>query len=266
VLAAAAGTVARGVGGSWSATGSGADATVLVAIANDDQPARRCLDLELANLRRPPPVTQADRHHAIAETTAAHRELGLLYGYPACCVEAFCDAHVEAMGAGARTGDNALPILRAWLRSRHFDARLDTIAGALGRHYASPLRHLPCRFDCPASIALAERLGGRRVDAVPAVVFADGGFLRLPGSKPDHTSRAVCDVRTIDAQFASGPLDDWPDFLRFLGDAPASLRTEPGWLWLQTSHGSLGQQRVDPPQDAPPWSAAFPLLLPFTSP
>ena len=117
-------------------------------------------------------------------TLETHRRLGFAYGYPACCVDAFCDAHVEtvlrrhvwrsALGHDTNTavvsddghepedpvdwGDNGLAIARAAARTDHFDPRLAAIPGALGASAASTLRHLPCRFDCTASRDLAEAL------------------------------------------------------------------------------------------------------------
>ena len=191
VCAASAGGHERDVGGGWTSLDADTGA-VLVVVARSPAVARRCLALELANLARPAPRTAAEMRASVLATLATHRALGAAYGYPPCCVEAFCDAHAEALH-GPRSGDNALAVLRAWLRTRRFDARLDVLAGPLGDAYRTPLRHLPCRFDCPASLRLHARLAPRRVAgplasppgtkaAAAVVVFADGSFVRLPGA------------------------------------------------------------------------------------
>ncbi|MEY3012237.1 MAG: hypothetical protein RIT45_972 [Pseudomonadota bacterium] len=112
---------------------------------------------------------------------AAHHALGRHYGYPSCCVAAFVDAHLEVVaGLAPRVGDNLVAIARAVGRSRLFDARLDVLESDWLAPQRSPLRPLPCRFDCAASIALADRLiaagagAGDRHGSLGALVAADG--------------------------------------------------------------------------------------------
>lgn len=142
----------------------------LVVISSDPEFARACLAEELRNVAR---GAATDRGQLQA-TLESHRRLGAAYGYPACCVEAFCDAHVETVirrhrrrlkagdGGGDTAsvvqGDNGLAIARAAARSASFDPLLAAIPGALGVSAASTLRHLPCRFDCAASRRLADAL------------------------------------------------------------------------------------------------------------
>ena len=91
---------------------------------------------------------------------AAHRELGRLLGYPACCVEAF----VERARAGVTRGKGG--VARAELvvatedaasRTERFFARLNVMLR--GRRALIPFD--PCRFDCP----IALRWAGAVLDA-----------------------------------------------------------------------------------------------------
>ncbi len=134
------------------------------------------LALELDDLR-PRRVDSLDAA-ALDGIAERHRQLGALYGYPACCVEAFIDAHRETLTFVApRVGDNYVAIARAAARSLRFDARLDTLDGSALQAQASPLRHLPCRFDCAASLELASALGGP-LPAPRAVLVTPDGVVR----------------------------------------------------------------------------------------
>ncbi len=132
----------------------GAGGLHLVVLSPDVELARACLAEELRNVGRGAAATWAD----LRDTHATHRRLGDAYGYPACCVEAFCDAHAEAVLQGDSLGDNGLAIARAAARSASFHPWLGSLPGAFGAHAPTPLRHLPCRFDCAASLSLAEAL------------------------------------------------------------------------------------------------------------
>ena len=157
------------------ASGLGDTGVHLVVLAPDLDFARACLAEELRNVAR---GAAADRDQLRA-TLETHRRLGGAYGYPDCCVAAFCDAHVEtvlrrhrwrlsepdARETGAQDtrdpihrGDNGLAIARAAGRSARYDPLLAAIPGALGVSAETTLRHLPCRFDCPASRRLADAL------------------------------------------------------------------------------------------------------------
>ncbi|MCO4762588.1 MAG: hypothetical protein KC502_13840 [Myxococcales bacterium] len=136
----------------------------LVVLSTGKELARACLAAELENAARGAASSQTE----LQRMHAAHRAVGAAYGYPPCCVAAFCDAHAEAILARKaqrsgdealiQLGDNGLAIARAAARTQHFDPRLAALPGALGERNVSTLRHLPCRFDCPASITLAEAL------------------------------------------------------------------------------------------------------------
>ena len=126
----------------------------LVVISPDVELARQCLAVELSNVGR----AASETWEQLNATIRVHRMLGQAYGYPSCCVEAFCDAHVDAVLLGDAGGDNGLAIARAVARSEHFHPWLAALPGAFGVATKSTLRHLPCRFDCRASVAIAEAL------------------------------------------------------------------------------------------------------------
>jgi hypothetical protein len=191
----------------------------LLVVAASSELATACLQAELDNIARPLPASEDDKVERIAQTMAVHRQLGAAYGYPDCCIEAFCDAHSEVLHT-ARTGDNPIAILRAHLRSRQHLPLLDTLGDGVQR---SPLRHLPCRFDCPASLALAERLRddarqfgsplAQVPEARPVAVLADGQLLRLEAGE----SLAALTQR---ARTAAAPGGRWPIVLPFGAPTP----------------------------------------------
>lgn len=235
-----------------------AGASWLAVVAVDRADVLACLQDEWALITAPVCETEQQA----AEMLARHRRLGDAYGFPPCCVEAFCDAFVETLAehpdSDNRAGrDNALTLARATLRSAHFDSRLATLAGILGESNPTPLRHLPCRFDCAASIALATQLGeaGQHTTARPALVLQDGSFAWLEGTwQPDEqVVDAVRAVHTVGWDPAALPWQrafaaplDW-DALRV---APGELQLRRAGTWASVDSG----QR-------PP----FPLILPFSA-
>jgi hypothetical protein len=194
---------------------------VLLVVAARPELAAACLQAEVDNIARASPTTPAAIAAHLSQTLAVHRQLGAAYGYPSCCVEAFCDAHTEVLHT-ARDGDNPIAILRAHLRSRRHLALLDTLGDGVQR---SPLRHLPCRFDCPASLALAERLRddarqqgsslARPPEPTPVAVLADGRMLRAEAGE----SVAALTARARAMLAASGR---WPVLLPFSADGGES--------------------------------------------
>ncbi len=153
----------------------------LAVVARDVATAQRCLDweTELHQLDG-----RGDFRSAVARMVGVHRQIGAAYGYPSCCVEAFCDAFVEVVTTD-RAGDNPVAVARAAWRSLRFDPLLDTLTVELGERNVTPLRHLPCRFDCPASLELAGRLlaGTQRPVMQPktVVVLATGEVVVIAG-------------------------------------------------------------------------------------
>lgn len=242
-------------------------AAVLVVAAREDAVARACLRDELDNLLRPQPQSGEDWADDLEATLAVHRRLGAAYGYPACCVEAFCDAHSEIVHT-SRVADNAVALLRAHRRSRSYDPRLAALGGAFGERNPSPLRHLPCRFDCPQSQALAAALlpPGAVAKAVPVVVLSDGSLLHLHGRPvptPDGTRPvAVTGVTRIDARLSPHAGKGLQAALQPLLTAPPSdLQVRPGTGLAVLREGIW--QPVPLPQPPSLLASSFPILLPF---
>lgn len=233
----------------------GAESAHLVVVARSEALAERCVADELALLRpgdqRSPP--------AVSAMIAAHERLGAAYGFPSCCVQAFCDAFGEVVYTD-RIGDNAVAVLRAALRSKRFDPRCFTLVAGLGQPSASPLRHLPCRFDCPASLALASQLQPERPPAWPVVVWADGSFAIVQGRLGE--SGEVVDVVAADA-FGFDPAypQNSADRLAFANPlAWSTLMVRPGHLQFEPLPGAIAV-----PASHLPWSQRFPILLPFAN-
>ncbi|MBP47226.1 MAG: hypothetical protein CMH53_04750 [Myxococcales bacterium] len=150
-LAASKTTFALLEGGQMVAANDGVH---LVVIGQDAEIARACLGVELANVGK----SASETWQQLTSTLRAHHFLGQAYGYPKCCVDAFCDAHVDAVLSGDQCGDNGLAIARAAARTGTYHRWLAALPGAFGVATKSTLRHLPCSFDCDASIELAGKL------------------------------------------------------------------------------------------------------------
>jgi hypothetical protein len=88
----------------------------------------------------------------------AHREVGRLLGYPACCVDAFCERLVRGVDVLPPSGPSGLHedyvLARLAFRSPA-DARINPFL----RHVRiQTVSFYPCNFDCPVASVLAERL------------------------------------------------------------------------------------------------------------
>ena len=272
-LVASAEPVHFGAGGRMTA-GKG-DEHLVVVSANREL-AQACLDRELGALALALPAERNNRVASLAqqhlqEMLAIHRFVGNAYGYPACCVEAFCDAFLEVVRV-ARSGDNALALLRAAWRTQVFWPELDVLTVRPGAPVRSPLRHLPCRFDCPASLALARRLlaehGGTVRTPVPraVLVLADGSLLGLETTQAGSVSRDH--VGQVDAAI---PAAHSPKHEAVLAERAAQWQG----VELRLTTGSTGQRLVQTrrgkgrwhtealPTPEGPLAEHFPLLLPF---
>ena len=236
----------------------------LLVVARSAELAAACVADELALLAIEDPAAEQDAISAVAAMAQAHRRLGRAYGFPPCCVEAFCDAFAEVVYT-RRVGDNAVAVLRAAQRSQRFDRRCFTLIAGLGQANHQPLRHLPCRFDCTASIELASRLRGAEPDKaggdLAVVVWADGSFAVLEGQIAGQDS--IVNVNSCSV-FGFDPGDPSQSADRQLFAAPLA------WRSLSASPGQL---RVAPPPrleavaaENLPWAQEFPLLLRFPGP
>lgn len=244
-----------------AASGEGAH---LLVVARSQELAAACVADELALLAVEEPAAEQDSISAVAAMAEAHRRLGRAYGFPPCCVEAFCDAFAEVVYT-RRVGDNAVAVLRAAQRSQRFDRRCFTLIAGLGQANHQPLRHLPCRFDCTASIELANRLRGAEPDKaggdLAVVVWADGSFAVLEGQIAGQDS--IVNVSSCSV-FGFDPADPSQSADRRLFASPLN------WQTLSASPGQL--QFAPPPRlevvaaENLPWAQQFPLLLLFPGP
>lgn len=266
-VAASPAPVSMAIGGRVEDGGALDETGHLVVVAVEAGLAQACLQAELDMLG----VDPADLRAAVVAMVERHRFLGAAYGFPPCCVEAFCDAFVEVVHTD-RMGDNALAWARAAARSRRFLAPLATLAGGLGHSNVSPLRHLPCRFDCAASVALATRLlddqralsGPSTADATciarPALVGPDGTFAWLDG-RWDSASGAVVEIVAIECHgFTTGAAEPWQRALA--GPRTwTSLRCDPSGIAVCDPAAAASWQPIAPPLHHR--GMVFPLLLPF---
>ncbi len=255
--------------------GDNPSAERLVVVAREPDVAQACLRDELGNLTRAVPSQSNEFVDDLEAALAIHRRLGAAYGYPACCVEAFCDAHAEVMHT-SRVADNAIALLRAHLRTVRHDALLDTLGGPATQALYTPLRHLPCRFDCPESLrqaralladlrtlhpARAQLAETQQVDAV--IVLADGSFVRVAGQvQGPRDIETVTLLRTHVAAHATPTLRD--SLASIEGSQPegTALRVQPGrgvsvrvaGVWRELDLPMASEVRM---------IERFPRLLPF---
>lgn len=245
-------------------------AVALVVVARDPAVAQACLQDEMSLTI----YEKDDRPGAGKDEEDAHWRLGAAYGYPACCVAAFCVAHGESFPR-VWDADDAHWVARAHAASTRFDARLSTFAGPTGERNHSPLRHFPCRFDCPASIALADALladlrvsnpawfARHAADRPAAVVaFADGSYLLVDG-QCDSPSGPITHIRAISGCFLGSdtaaarlrPQLGCAGGVQALAVRPGrgiALQNGQGWHEVDLA-GPAGLERA----------AVFPLILPF---
>jgi hypothetical protein len=183
---------------------------VLVA-ARSDEDAERVASLDAAIRARVRPTRLLE----------LHRELGALLGYPACCVDAFVD-DLAARSDERQSQPDHLGLLRAAAgRSARLDWRLNP--GLVDRD-ASLVSHVPCRFDCPASLALAERVLTELRSRAPeraarmearlrsvVVLAEDGSALVTRGALDDDAGAGAGAIQIDEAYRATGVFKDvWP--------------------------------------------------------
>ena len=165
-----------------------------------------------------------------------------------------------------------MTMLRAVLRTRTFHAELYAMPGLLGEEAVTPLRHMPCRFDCPASLALARSLIAdlqthnrawteRSAGVWPHVALADGTLVQVDGTAISSTRIANVRGVTVRASRVATAeqlraVDAW------LSDGPAdALDVVPG-VGVHVRRG--GAWQVHPLPALPsPRADEFPLLLAF---
>jgi hypothetical protein len=147
--------------GGSAGVGREAQAGDLVYVARDLGLAEAARDVE-AELLRAQRTALDDGARRRRDADAA-RALGELLGFPPCCVDAFVQVARDGRDEKAGMLEHALA------RSEAFHPRLNNLSLA-AFHY---IGWSPCRFDCPASLAIADAAAAelrRRDEAAWAVV------------------------------------------------------------------------------------------------
>jgi hypothetical protein len=93
-----------------------------------------------------------------APDPADHWLLGRAFGYPECCIQAFVEDLLQRGREAQSQADHARLVERARARTVHPDPLLTRS----GDRDAALISHVPCRFDCPASVELARRIAAAR--------------------------------------------------------------------------------------------------------
>ncbi len=125
-------------------------ARAIVYVARTPAAARAVRDAEAAALPGQAPRARFD--------PAPHEALGALLGFPPCCVVAFVARiarGADVAADGGRAHEDWIAATEAAARSAALDARANVFERD---HLPGWLSHEPCRFDCPASLAYADRV------------------------------------------------------------------------------------------------------------
>lgn len=121
--------------------------------SDQDRAERGCVHIFFSSDDSAERAAELERTFVLAESGSGMgadvfaKEMGKLLGYPECCINAFVEA-----GKDAKTTDL---IRAAHRRSRRFDARLNVL-DPMSPFMLIP--HIPCRFDCEASLEIADGL------------------------------------------------------------------------------------------------------------
>ncbi|MGB0589146.1 MAG: hypothetical protein ACPGU1_05650 [Myxococcota bacterium] len=130
-------------------------------------------DLDLAERAK-----ALDRMAEASRETDGAVELGALLGYPPCCVKAF--------SALPRRWPNRFPIEAAMARTEHFEPRLNNVA--LDRF--AWIAWFPCRYDCAASLTLADAAARAMAAEQPGPVSDADRLLARPRLYIDDSQQA----------------------------------------------------------------------------
>lgn len=137
-------------------------------------------------------------------TFTAHRRLGELLGFPACCVEAFVQRlarGVTRRAGGGEANEDFVAAEEALARSEKRDPRLNNL---LFDRQLRLVSFYPCRFDCPSALDRAEAVRGavtrasREAAAFLLTALAVRVILRPDGSRDTGDGPATDGALAID--------------------------------------------------------------------
>ncbi len=143
--------------------------------------------LEAAALDSAMPPHQAHVELEQPALASDSQRLGELLGYPPCCTAAFCQWH-------EKLHDNWKPIAAAAGASQRFEPLLNNLC--LGAFHL--IAWFPCRYDCPASLAIARRLAQTLSKTRPAQFTAARRPLLLPRIYLDERRQVIFDGCVVD--------------------------------------------------------------------
>jgi hypothetical protein len=160
------------------ATGADRRGRAILYVARDEATARALAE------------TEARSMEASDASLDAHRELGRLLGYPACCVEAFV-ARLARGALAEGVAEDHVAVEDALARSRIVRAGLNATPLDFGPALVS---HYVCRFDCPQSLAYAEAVHAELERRAPAVARAVRDRVSAPVAiEPDGRRRPLAE-------------------------------------------------------------------------
>ena len=172
----------------------------ILYVATDERDARAALDLEAR-------IADAPRLDADPD---AHRALGALLGYPACCVRAF----VLGLAARGREAEDPEEVVASARAAASGSARLDPLANPfLVARDRALISHVPCRYDCPDTVALASAVLAEltRLDPVAAaarrealaslVALGTDGAVLVAGVTASPDGERLGPIHRVDGRF-----------------------------------------------------------------
>jgi len=200
---------------------------------------------DLAAALRDAEATVLPGHPTEGDALAAHRAVGRALGFPACCVDAFCERLARGVdrlvdGGPGGYAEDYVASRAAWVSAP--DARVNPLLMRAGAQLVS---FYPCRFDCARAVALAESVRvvvaardagiarGLMATLSRAVVIAGDGARAQVVVEAGRITRAAAPTRegvgdARDVALASALVG-----ARVEGDGAVSgvdpVRGEPGW-------------------------------------
>ena len=181
------------------AAGAAAEDRWIDRVAADSQAGNKVLCYASEDAARIEEALRIDRELLVpgADERPRVARLGELLGYPPCCVEAFSQHR--------KLHHNRVAVGRSAARSERFDPLLNQLSLSLFH----PIGWFPCRYDCPASLALARQLvhamagpmepardAALRMLSMPRLYWDDRRQVLLEGATPGQDAVRYTQVWT----------------------------------------------------------------------